>query len=92
MFNPNGYLYVRPTYSNWRYENKGRIKITLQNKKILYLYFDNEKHMQFTENPENAASFSSKPRNYDRYVEYIKRKYPDSEVNIEWDVVVKKNY
>ena len=90
MFNPNGYLYMRPVYSNTKFVNKGKIKIILQNKKVLYLYFDQYKHINFTENVKYAASFYSKPRNYEKYVEYIQRKYPNSEVKMEWGVETKR--
>ncbi len=87
----NNYLYVRQIYTPANYVNKGKVKITTEDK-ILYLYFDKNKHMNFTENFKFASVFYSKPYNYEKYVEYIKKKYPNSKVEMTWEVAIKKRY
>ena len=87
--NNTDYLYYRQLYSNSYYGKKSHIEVTLQNGKIMYLYFDKDKHMKLTNNEKNATKFSMKPKNYDKYVSYIKKVYPNSLVNYIEEIVIK---
>ena len=92
MKNNTDYLYYRQLYSNYYYTKKGVIKIELKNGETKYLYFNSDNHMKFTESKKYATRFSRKPKNYDNYVEYIKRQFLDANVIYEESVVVKNKF
>ena len=93
MKNNTDYLYYRQLNSNQYYGKKHYIEVVLSNGNKKYLYFDKEKHIKFTDNEKYASKFSRKPKNYDQYVSYIKKVYPNSIINyIEIVVLKNKNY
>ena len=58
----------------------------------MYLYFDKDKHIKFTKSIRYASKFYRKPKNYDKYVSYIKKNYKGAEVNYIETIVVKNKY
>ena len=92
MKNNTDYLYYRSLYSNYYYVNKYFIEITLYNGEKRYLYFNSLKQIRFTRDEKFATKFSRKPKNFDKYVEYIHRKYPGSRVQLADYVVLKSKY
>lgn len=92
MKNSTDYLYVRQLYSNQYYAKEGIIEITLVNGEKRYLYFDKEKHMKYTDKKQYASRFYKKPKNYEIYVERIKKVFNGAVVNYIEKVVVKNKY
>ncbi len=92
MKNHTDYIYYRQLYSNQYYGKKSYVEVVLNNGKIRYLYFDKDKHIKLTDKEKYATKFSSKPKNYEKYVSYIKKKYPNSIVNYIETVVIKNKY
>ena len=86
------YLYNRELYSNAYYVRKGIIIIKPENETFHYLYFDSEKHIKFTKNIKHATLFSCKPKNYDKYCEYIKRCFKNCQIKYHEDVILKSKY
>lgn len=92
MKNTTDYLYYRELYSTKYYSKRGYIEVILKNGNIKYLYFDKEKHIKFTNDLKFASKFYNKPKNYEKYVNYIKKYFNAAIVNYIEEVIVKNKY
>ena len=92
MKNPTDYLYYRQLYSNQYYSKRGFFEIQLKNGNIRYLFFDRDKHIKFTDKKQYASKFNRKPKNYENYINYIKKYYGDVIINYVEEVVVRNKY